>query len=55
MTLKLLGFNKFKGQDPFQKAYIETQLFMKKIVQFRNHLLNEMWTFKTYLKFKVSL
>ena len=30
MTLKLLGFNKFKGQEPFYKAYIETQLFTEK-------------------------
>ena len=54
MTLKSLGFNKFKEQEPFQKTYIEAQLFTE-IVQFRNHLLNEIQTFKTYLKFEVSL
>ena len=27
MTLKSLGLNKFKEQAPFQKTYIETQLF----------------------------
>ena len=27
MTLKSLGFNKFKEREPFQKTYIETQLF----------------------------
>ena len=29
MTLKSLGFNKFKEQEPFQKTYFETQLFSK--------------------------
>ena len=27
MTLKSLGFNKFKEQEPFKNSYIETQLF----------------------------
>ena len=27
MTLKSLGFNKFKEEEPFWKTYIETQLF----------------------------
>ena len=27
MTLKSLGFNKFKEQEHFKKNYIETQLF----------------------------
>ena len=27
MTLKSLGFNKFEEQEPFEKSYMETQLF----------------------------
>ena len=54
MTLKSLGFNKFKEQEPFQKTYFKAN-YLQKIVLFRNHLLKEIWTFKTYLKFKVSL
>ena len=29
ITLKLLGFNKFKEQELFLKTYIETQFFME--------------------------
>ena len=51
MTLKSLGFNQFKEQEPFQKSYIEIQLFAEnRLVLKKNHLLNEIWPFKTYLK-----
>ena len=54
MTLKSLGFNKFKEQEPFRKLTLKLTN-LRKIIQFRNHLLNEIWTFKIYLKFEVSL
>ena len=49
MTLKSPGFNKLKEKEPFQKTYIETQLFTENSLVQKSSL-NEIWTFKTLFK-----
>ena len=52
MTLNHLVLTNLKNKNLFRKLTLKINYF-RKIVLFKNYLLNEIWTFKTLYKIQI--